>query len=301
MVSGNNLLHILDTVHLTIGLPVLPREFCANHSGVFCRCDVGTWNSGHHHNPGCRKKPFKSLRLNSLGPKRFYLWAWLLPPVLTLLTLGTSLVLRTGQFDAALSMLSDALAKAPAGTQVPPVNQVLVQQMIFSVTLAPLINTVFALGEELGWRGFLLPHLLPLGQWRAILVSGIIWGFWHAPTTLIFGYNFPQHPILGILAMMVGCTLLGTLLAWLYLSTQSLWVTALAHGTVNAVAGLALYFLKPGFDTMLAGSILGMSGWIPMALFIGWLVWSKRLPVIFHTPEEAVSVYTSSGPQPREE
>ena len=225
------------------------------------------------------KQPFNSLRLNTLGPKRFYLWAWLLPPVLTLLTLATTLLLGTGQFDPGLSMMRAALAKAPAGTAIPAVEQVVFLQLVFAVTLAPFINLLFALGEELGWRGFLLPRLLPLGQWPAILISGAIWGLWHAPTTLLYGYNFPQHPYLGVLVMLVGCTLLGGLLSWLYLNTRSPWVAALAHGAVNASPGLAIFFLKPGFDTAFGGSILGLAGWIPMALFTAWLLQTKRLPV----------------------
>jgi membrane protease YdiL (CAAX protease family) len=227
------------------------------------------------------RQPFKTLRLNTLGPKRFYLWAWILPPVLTLATLGVTVLLRTGEFDSSLSMMREALAQAPAAKTdgLPPVGILVAIQLAFAVTLAPFINVLFALGEELGWRGFLLPRLMPLGQWKAILISGAIWGFWHAPTTLLHGYNFPQHPYLGVLVMIIGCTLLGVILSWLYLQTRSPWVAALGHGAVNSAPGLALYFLKPGFDTALAGSILGLAGWIPMGLFIVWLIWSKRLPV----------------------
>jgi membrane protease YdiL (CAAX protease family) len=233
------------------------------------------------------KQSFKALRLNTLGPKRFYLVAWLLPPLITLATLGTTVLIRTGTFDPNLTMMREALAKAPAGTALPPVEILVAAQLAFAVLLAPLINLLFALGEELGWRGFLLPKLLPLGQSRAIVISGAIWGFWHAPTTLLHGYNFPQHPYLGVLVMIVGCILLGTILSWLYLNTRSPWVAALAHGAFNASPGLALFFLKPGFDTALGGSALGLAGWIPMSLFIAWLVWTKRLPV--SAPEQPVS------------
>jgi uncharacterized protein len=227
------------------------------------------------------KQSFKSLRLNTLGPKRFYLWAWVLPPVLTLATLGITLLIRNGEFDLTMSMMRDALAQTPSTNKagLPPVEILVTIQLAFAIILAPFINVLFALGEELGWRGFLLPNLMPLGQWKAILISGAIWGFWHAPTTLLHGYNFPQHPYLGVLVMIVGCTLLGMILSWLYLSTRSPWAAALAHGAVNASPGLALYFLKPGFDTALGGSILGLAGWIAMTLFIIWLVLTKRLPV----------------------
>jgi membrane protease YdiL (CAAX protease family) len=225
------------------------------------------------------RQPFKTLRLNTLGPKRFYLWAWLLPPVLTLATLGFTLLLRSGEFDSSLTMMREALKQAPSTAGLPPVEMLVVIQLAFALVLAPFINVLFALGEELGWRGFLLPRLMPLGQWKALLISGAIWGFWHAPTTLLHGYNFPKHPYLGVLVMIVGCILLGTLLSWLYLNTRSPWAAALGHGAVNASPGLALFFLKPGFNTALGGSLLGLAGWIAMSILIAWLVLTKRLPV----------------------
>ncbi len=225
-----------------------------------------------------KKQPFRSLGLAKLGPKRFYLIAWFLPPALTLATLGVTLLAGTGTFDPNLTMMREALAQAPAGTQLPPVEIVVAAQLALALLLAPFINLIFALGEELGWRGFLLPELMPLGQGKAILLSGVIWGVWHAPTTLLHGYNFPQHPYVGVLVMTVGCALLGAIFSWLYLSTGSPWTPALAHGAFNASPGLAMFFLKPGFDTALAGLALGVAGWLPMALFIGGLVWAKRLP-----------------------
>lgn len=81
------------------------------------------------------------------------------------------------------------------------------------------------------------------------------------------------------MGLIVGCTFLGGLLAWLYLNTRSPWVAALAQGAVNASPRLAFFFLKPGFAAALGGLILGLAGWIPMGVFLGWLVWSKRLPV----------------------
>jgi membrane protease YdiL (CAAX protease family) len=44
-----------------------------------------------------------------------------------------------------------------------------------------VFGTIFALGEEIGWRGYLLPRLLPLGPTRAMLLSGLLHGIWHFP------------------------------------------------------------------------------------------------------------------------
>ena len=79
--------------------------------------------------------------------------------------------------------------------------------------------------------------------------------------------------------MIVFCVLLGTILSWLYLNTKSPWVAALAHGSINASAGLPILFLKPGFNMAFSGTIATPVAWIGMALFIAWLVMTKRLPV----------------------
>ena len=223
------------------------------------------------------KQPLKSLRLNTLGPKRYYLWAWLLPPALVILSGLLTILFRTGQLDTEFAFMQQMMEQT--GTQLPVSTGMLVLiQVAQALLLGPLINVVFAMGEELGWRGFLLPRLLPLGQWKALLISGVIWGVWHAPA-IAQGHNYPDHPILGILLMTVFCILLGVIIGWMYLNTHSPWVAALAHGSINAWAGLPFLFLKPGFDTALGGTLTSVLGWLVMGLFIGWLVLTKRLPV----------------------
>ncbi len=223
----------------------------------------------------------KSLRLNRLGPKRFYLVAWLLPALITLATLGITVVFGTGHLDLSFAALRELLAaNAPTGTVLPDPQLIVFGQLAAALTIAPVINMIFALGEELGWRGYLLPKLVPLGQWRAILLSGAIWGLWHAPTTILHGYNFPQHPYLGVLVGVVGFILLGTILSWLYLKARSPWIAALCHGAFNAIAGLPLMVLTPGVDTALGASPLGLAGWIPVLAVIVMLAATRQLPVM---------------------
>jgi membrane protease YdiL (CAAX protease family) len=223
------------------------------------------------------KQPFKSLRLNTLGPKGYYLWAWLLPPVLVILSGLLTVLIRTGQLDTEFTFMQHQMEQT--GTQLPISTGMLVLiQIAEALLFAPLFNIIFAMGEELGWRGFLLPHLMPLGQWKALLISGLIWGVWHAPA-IAQGHNYPDHPILGILLMTVFCILLGIIIGWMYLKARSPWVAALAHGSVNAWAGLPYLFLKPGFDTALGGTLTSLPGFLVMGIFVVWLVLTKRLPV----------------------
>jgi len=68
--------------------------------------------------------------------------------------------------------------------------------------------------------------------------------------------------------------------SWLYLNTKSPWSAALAHGSINAVAGLPILFFQPGFNMAFGGTIATPVAWLGMGLFILWLAWTKRLPVL---------------------
>ncbi len=223
-----------------------------------------------------------TLNLRRLGDWRVYLWAWLLFPALAVATGLLTWAFGAGTLDTQFTLIKESLAAVPGGAAIPAWLVVLIQLGV-ALTFGPLINTVFALGEELGWRGFLLPRLLPLGQWRAIGLSGIIWGIWHAPA-ILQGHNYPSHPVAGVFMMIVFCVLVGAILSWLYLRTRSPWAPALAHGSLNAIAGLPLLFLT-GVDITIGGTLTSFIGWIPLALFVAWLAWTKRLPVKDELPE----------------
>jgi len=222
------------------------------------------------------REPLSTLNLGRFGARRFYLWAWLAPPALAVVALGFTLLLRIGEFDPTFSFIMSAL---PEGvTDVPP-WLIALGQVLFVISVAPLINVVAgSMGEELGWRGFLLPRLLELGKWRAILLSNVIWGLWHAPV-ILQGHNYPEHPVLGVFLMVGFCVLLGIFLSWLYLETRSPWAPALAHGAVNASAGLPIVFLVPGVNMTLGGTLASLAGWIGFALLAAWLIASGRLPL----------------------
>lgn len=222
------------------------------------------------------QRELRGLNLGRLGPKRYYLWAWLLPIVLAIAALLFTVLVGTGQIDPDLTMLREGMEVLPEQEMI-PVGAILALQIVGSLLFGPIVNTIFALGEELGWRGYLLPKLLPRGTWRAILLSGVIWGVWHAPA-IAQGHNYPGEPVLGILMMVILSVLLSAILSWLYLATRSPWAPALAHGSFNAAGALPLLFLEPGFDITWGGTLASPPAWIGMALFIAWLVYTRRLP-----------------------
>ncbi len=124
------------------------------------------------------------------------------------------------------------------------------------------INAVAAFGEELGWRGFLLNQLAPLGFWPASFLIGVIWGLWHLPL-IAYGYNYPGHPIAGPLMMILLTILLAPLLSYFRLRGGSVFVPSVFHGTFNAAASLG--FLLHNGNAMLNGA----TGWTGMATLAG--------------------------------
>lgn len=164
----------------------------------------------------------------------------------------------------------DAQLEASGAPPLPIPIGALVALQLVNVLIGAFLNLIPALGEELGWRGWLLPKLLPLGVLPAIVLSGAIWGLWHAPLILL-GYNYPLAPgWLGVLMMCGMCILIGAVFSWLRLRSETVWAPALAHGAFNAAAGFSIVFVAAGevIDTTQA-TILGWSGWIvPLALVV---------------------------------
>lgn len=152
------------------------------------------------------------------------------------------------------------------------VPQFLALQFSF-VVLGGFLNALPALGEEIGWRGWLWPRLLKLGTVPAILLSGVIWGVWHAPL-LLLGYNYPYSSGPMAVVFMSGmCIVLGAFLGWLRMWSSSVWPVAIAHGVFNAAVGFGALFLAFGaFLEPSKMTIMGWSGWLLPALVIAVMV-----------------------------
>jgi membrane protease YdiL (CAAX protease family) len=221
-------------------------------------------------------------------PLAEYLGLWPLRPAkrvvwLTVVGwLGVMLLVGVGVFLAAalglvrldlvhFSGFAAALAVATGGAHLPlPIGALVFAQLI-SLPIGSVINSLATIGEELGWRGWLLPSLRPLGTWPALLISGAIWGLWHAPVILL-GYDFGEPNALGVLMMVGACTLLGTLFGWLRLRSGSVWPSVFAHAGLNAVGGLLTLLAAAGTTpNLVVVGPLGLVTWIVMAAVIAGL------------------------------
>ena len=125
------------------------------------------------------------------------------------------------------------------------------------------INAVAAFGEEAGWRGWLHDRTRSLGLWRGSALVGVAWGLWHAPL-ILQGYNYPEHPALGVLWMTAMCVGLSPILAVLREKTDSSVSASIFHGTFNALAGLPLMWVAGGSDLHIG--VTGLAGLLVLAL-----------------------------------
>lgn len=203
------------------------------------------------------KEGFKNLMLHPhfKGNILTYLLAWFGPSFLTILGAALYFLVFPNQFDAAMTTLSKQLtlqleqAGASGVTGLTP-QMIMYIQIATAIFAGPLLNLIAALGEELGWRGYLLPKLTEKYSIRSsILISGVIWGIWHAPMIMMghnYGINYPTYPWGGILAMIAFCVFVGSFFSWLALRSDSAIPPALAHGGLNSLASVSAYFIVPG-------------------------------------------------------
>jgi CAAX protease family protein len=97
------------------------------------------------------------------------------------------------------------------------------------------IGAVFAFGEEYGWRGYLLPKLLPLAEFRASLIVGVIWALWHT-SALLASLNYPgSAPWAGILVLTAIVAAMSLIFTRFFVASGgSVVVVAVLHGSFNS-------------------------------------------------------------------
>jgi membrane protease YdiL (CAAX protease family) len=214
------------------------------------------------------------LRLN-LRQWRYYLVAWLLPLPVTAVIVALAVALGIGQPDFSLMRALSALA--PEGTSLPsalPAN--LLPLIVVQSLVTALVATPILWGEEFGWRGYLQLRLLGQRPLLAAVTTGLIWGVWHYPINLR-GYNFPDHPVLGLILFPVSTTLISIILGWLRLKTGSVWAASLAHAATNAIGGSLTTLLFAGGPDPIFVTYLGLLGWLPLGTLCAWIVFSGQL------------------------
>jgi membrane protease YdiL (CAAX protease family) len=137
------------------------------------------------------------------------------------------------------------------------------------------INGLFAFGEEYGWRGWLADELRPLGAFWANVLTGVLWGVWHAPLILM-GFNYAGYGKLGTAFMVAWCIPLSFLFWRAREVTGSLVAPAVLHGALNGFANVFVILLVDGNPLIAAPAGLVGATSVALVAALFWLVTRKR-------------------------
>ena len=152
--------------------------------------------------------------------------------------------------------------------------------VIYIQPIAAIVSGVAAsfaaLGEEAGWRGYMMPKMIKLwGVGKAVVIGGIIWGMWHWPLTYVghnFGTGYFGYPFTGFAVMCVMCIFMGIILTFVTYKSGSIWPAAFLHAINNGSPSVLQYFINTD----------KVSGWRSDSV-ASFLIWKL--------PQMAIAVY----------
>jgi membrane protease YdiL (CAAX protease family) len=167
----------------------------------------------------------------SWRPARYELWAYLLP-----LCYSFPVYLATWLFVGSSFAFGAFAAESSAAFGFPHWARTATWLLTLPVyaSVGVLGSMTRALGEEIGWRGFLLPRLVRrAGFTRGCFLSGCIWAVWHYPLLLFADYNAGTPRLYAVTCftlMVIGAAFI---FGWFRLKSGSLWPAAMLHASHN--------------------------------------------------------------------
>jgi uncharacterized protein len=127
-----------------------------------------------------------------------------------------------------------ATAAQDLGLQELPTWASLIICISLMATGGVIENLSTTLGEEIGWRGFLVPELAKkMCFTRVGLLSGLVWAAWHAPLVLFADYNAGTNRWYALVCSSITCVSVSFMLAWIRMKSESIWPAALLHASHN--------------------------------------------------------------------
>lgn len=242
--------------------------------------------------PSCAGSGIKFIIKPKEGYK-FYLYAVLIPLLFTFLGAVLFFVVKPGTFSAVLIRYKASKVGASVATYI-------FKYVLITTLMQVFFNSAIALGETIGWVGFLMPRLNEkFNTQKGSLLAGILAGVWtwpvlwyqwqKIPVTItsptgetlktysgyLYGLEYPAAPYSGMLAVLVYCFAIGVVLWWLYNKTESLLCCTLMFGSFKTFGTLALTFRDLGIvqnNFLFGPSLPGLISVIPLLVFAIYLL-----------------------------
>ena len=177
------------------------------------------------------------------GPAKWLGLAYLLPILYGAVVYGFTWLIGQGGFttEAIAGVASELGMSDASGVQMVAVYTLLLATFVFLKSGLP-----GALGEELGWRGFLFPELQRMTSFTtASLIGGVVWALYHLPLILFSDYHSTAPIVFQVVMFFISVIALTFLHNWFRARSGSVWPAVFLHASHN------VFFLNV-FDPLMA-------------------------------------------------
>jgi len=223
---------------------------------------------------GYSREGWKSLGLHRLG---LNVW-WIAFGLTLLITVAASAIVW------ATPLASFVM---PEGGIIDPLIELLIKVVLFTLT--------FALWEETGMRGYLLPKFLSLGRARALAVSGLVWAAWHMPLILLTPVFPIGNKVISLPLFVATVVAASFVYGYLRLYTGSVWPASIAHSVHNAAWGTLGAFTATSSPLIVNRYLVGDYGILILMGAVVGAIWIGRT-LMRSEPDEPPPSVASTEP-----
>ena len=247
------------TLHAGNGLYVLGLMWCPGIAGIITMLLL--------------KRKLKLLGWK-WGKSKYQISSYLIPLFYALLAYGIIWMVGLGKLniEELHTQVSDIM-----GLEAINSSLAFVLLLLFIGIVGIIPSALSALGEEIGWRGFLVPELYKRqGFTKTSLISGFIWAVWHLPILLFADYNNGTSAWFSMTCFMALVIAISFIYTWFRMKSGSLWTAVILHASHNLF--IQGFFTPLTQDTGNTAYFIDEFGVVIPIIAIGFSIyyWNKR-------------------------
>lgn len=217
---------------------------------------------------------------NLKGNVKWYILAWVLPGLLVVAGGAVFYLCMPQHFDSGLEGLKETFTKQ--NIDISNMKTILGIYLVKGFLADPLMNVVQTLPGEFGWRGYLLPALSrKMGNVKAVLLSGFLWGVWMLPLLAISASDVESaFTVESVLGMVLFSVVSGVILSFFSIKVGSVIPAALIFSGLQNFAGFSTWFCKGDVNPYIGPTVYGILGgsvMLVVALVALFLIWKRKV------------------------
>ncbi|TPG81275.1 CPBP family intramembrane metalloprotease [Brevibacillus laterosporus] len=113
-------------------------------------------------------------------------------------------------------------------------SKISIVNILSIATIGVVASGVSAIGEEIGWRGFLVPELFKKFSYtKTAIITGVIWNIYHYPPLLFSDYNNGISVLSSFIFFTISIFSITFIATWLRMKSGSMWTGIIIHASHN--------------------------------------------------------------------